>query len=324
MIFLDQLRREKIGLFFGTRTSEETNSITVYEEFTRVLSDAGVATVAIDLRQSNWLRSVSDLTMGLNCCYGHPGEDGSVQGFLDLLGIPYPGSSALSAGISVFKDVTKDILRARGINVPRGLVIEVEKIPALFDEMALPFIVKSTFEGSSFNVFLVEEPKDLQQVMLHFSAEHAPLLVEQYLSGTEVTCGVLQRGADRDDYEVLPIVAMRSKISKILDAESKQDADRHIIHELPARLDPEIAADVKRLALEAHRDLGLEGFSRTDMIIVGNTPYVLEVNAFPGMMPDSTFPMLAAVQGLSYADLVLAMITTAYYKKGVGYAIRSS
>lgn len=324
MIFLDQLRREKIGLFFGTRTSEETNSVAVYEEFARVLSDVGVATVGIDLRQSNWIWSVSGLTMGLNCCYGHPGEDGSVQGLLDLLGIPYPGSSALSAGISVFKDVTKDILRARGINVPRGLVIEVENLPTLLNEIVPPVIVKSTFEGSSFNVFLVEEPKDLQQVMRHFSAAHAPLLVEQYLSGTEVTCGVLQRGAGRDDYEVLPIVAMRSKISKILDAESKQDADRHIVHELPARLDPEIAADVKHLAFEAHRALGLDGFSRTDMIIVGNTPYVLEINAFPGMMPDSTFPMLAAAKGLSYADLMLEMITTAYYKKGVGHAVRSS
>ena len=244
--------------------------------------------------------------------HGRYGEDGTVQGLLDLLGIPYVGSGTLASALAMDKAMAKKVLAADGLPVPAGAVVD----RAAFRQdpegetrravaAALPAIVKPVAQGSSVGLSLVETEGAMRAALEKALVHDARALVEERLPGTEITVGVL----GNRELQALPVVEIVSKHA-LFDYESKYDPA--LSDEIcPARIPEEVAGVARDLALRAHRSLGCRGLSRTDMIVSPRGPVILEVNTLPGMTVNSLLPKAARQAGLSFAELLDRLVTLA-------------
>jgi len=244
----------------------------------------------------------------LNLLHGRPGEDGTIQGVLEILGIPYSHSGVLASALAMQKDRAKLVMAAQGVPVPEGRVVsrfEAAKEHAL----PRPYVIKPISEGSSVGVFIVTEghehpPQELTREDWSFGEF---VLCERYIAGKELTCAVM---GDRalDVIEILPTVRFYDFEAKYAPGGSK--------HVLPAILKPNVYQEVRRLALQAHRALGCRGISRADFRfddrMDGTRGLVcLEVNTQPGMTETSLVPELAAHAGVTFEELVKWMVEDA-------------
>ena len=246
--------------------------------------------------------------VALNMLHGRPGEDGTLQGLLEILGIPYSHSGVLASALAIQKDIAKTVLKAAGVPMPGGLVVSRAEA-AKRHLLPPPYVIKPVAEGSSVGVFIVREdhkhpPQELTRPGWSFGER---VLVEPYIPGKELTCAVM---GDRP-LGVIEIVAN----TKFYDYEAKY-APGGSKHLLPAPISPDIYEEVRRLSLAAHRALGCRGVSRTDFrydeSLAGTKGLAcLEVNTQPGMTEVSLVPELAAHAGISFEELVRWMIEDA-------------
>jgi D-alanine-D-alanine ligase len=244
----------------------------------------------------------------LNMLHGTPGEDGTLQGILEILAIPYSHSGVLASALAMQKDTAKVVMAAAGVPVPDGKVVAV-KDAAREHAMARPYVIKPIAEGSSVGVFIVTEqhahpPQELTRADWSFGER---VLVEQYIPGKELTCAVI---GDRA-LDVIEIVAA----TRFYDYEAKY-APGGSKHLLPAPISPVVTQEVQRLSLLAHRALGCRGVSRADFRYDERVPgigglFCLEVNTQPGMTETSLVPELAVHAGMSFEELVRWMIEDA-------------
>jgi len=246
--------------------------------------------------------------VALNMLHGHPGEDGTIQGMLEWMGIPYTHSGIFSSALAIQKDRAKVVLSAAGVPVPDGIVIsrlEAAKHHAL----PPPYVIKPIAEGSSVGVFIVIEAHrhPLQELTREDWAFGEFLICEKYIAGKELTCAVI---GDRalDVIDIVPTV-------RFYDYEAKYapGGSRHV---LPAEIKPNVYQEVRRLALQAHKALGCRGVSRADFRyddrMEGTRGLVcLEVNTQPGMTETSLVPELAAYAGITFDELVRWMVEDA-------------
>ena len=239
--------------------------------------------------------------LAFNVLHGRPGEDGTMQGILEILRIPYTHSGVLASALAMDKPVAKQVMAAAGIPIPEGRVIsraEAAKAHAL----TRPYVLKPVAEGSSVGVFIVTEehahpPQELTRPDWAFGDE---LLAEKFIAGLELTCAVMGERA-------LGVIEIEPA-TRFYDYEAKYapGGSRHI---LPARIAPEVYERVRKLSLEAHRALGCRGVTRADFRF-DNRPgksgelVCLEVNTQPGMTETSLVPEMAAHEGMSFAALV--------------------
>ncbi|HUG55651.1 MAG TPA: D-alanine--D-alanine ligase [Candidatus Limnocylindrales bacterium] len=235
--------------------------------------------------------------------HGPWGEDGRIQGVLDTLGVPYTGSGVLASALAMDKVMAKTVLAAAGLDVPRGTVVRApeEALPGA-RSFGPPWVVKPVASGSSFGVSLVDEERRLADAVREALAYDDRAMVEERLSGTELTCGVI----GNDEPEALPVIEIVPKRA-FFDYRAKYDpaASDEIC---PARIPDELARRVQELSLRAHRALGCRGLSRTDLIAAGDRLPVLEVNTMPGMTANSLLPKAARVAGISFAELVERLV----------------
>jgi D-alanine-D-alanine ligase len=244
----------------------------------------------------------------LNLLHGRPGEDGTIQGLLEILAIPYSHSGVLASALAMQKDRAKVVMRDAGVPVPDGRVVsrlEAAKAHAI----ERPYVIKPIAEGSSVGVFIVTEahahpPQELTRPDWTFGEE---VLVERYVAGKELTCAVI---GDRalDVIEIVPAVQFYDYEAKYAPGGSK--------HLLPAPLKPNVYQQVRRLALLAHRALGCRGVSRADFRYDDRMEgtqgvFCLEVNTQPGMTETSLVPELAAHAGIPFEELVRWMVEDA-------------
>ena len=236
--------------------------------------------------------------------HGRHGEDGSVQGALELLGIPYTGSGVLASAMAMDKGVSKRLFAAAGIPTPRyqllqGLAGWGDKVQQnILDEFEPPFVVKPSTQGSTIGLTIVQEAAELAAALEKAFAYDTEVLVEEFIDGSELTVGVL--GGKKP--EALPVIEI-VPYSGVYDYHAKytKGATEYYV---PARIDAETARHVKAVAVEAFRVLGCSGVARTDIRLdPSNHPYVLEVNTIPGMTETSLVPKAAAAAGLSFPDL---------------------
>jgi D-alanine-D-alanine ligase len=240
--------------------------------------------------------------------HGKPGEDGAVQGILEILAIPYSHSGVLAYALAIQKDVANAVMRAAGIPVPEGTVVTRSEA-ALRHPMQRPYVIKPLAEGSSVGVFIVTEqhdrpPQELTRVDWKFGEQ---LLVERYIPGKELTCAVMGDKA----LDVIEIVAA----TRFYDYEAKY-APGGSKHVLPAPISKVVYREVQRLALQAHRALGCRGVTRADFRYDDSRSgieglFCLEVNTQPGMTETSLVPELATHAGLSFEELVRWMVEDA-------------
>lgn len=238
--------------------------------------------------------------------HGRYGEDGTVQGLLDLLGIPYTGSGVLASALAMNKAVSKKLMLAEGIRTPPFVLVrDRDEGMARASELPLPLVVKPNREGSTIGVTIVRQADQLPSALELAFRYDTEVLVEQFIEGTEITAGVL----GNDNPCVLPLVEIVPR-SGFYDYESKYTpgATEEIV---PARIPEARAREACELAIRAHKALGCRGMSRVDMICGRDQVWVLEVNTIPGMTETSLLPRAAAAAGMSFAELVGRLVELA-------------
>ena len=246
--------------------------------------------------------------------HGKWGEDGTVQGMLELLGIPYVGSGVLASALAMDKVMAKSVLVANGIDVPRGIELTAAEHAAdaghaarVVAEVGYPVVVKPVAQGSSFGVIMVEQPDQLAAAIAEALTYDERLLIEERLRGTELTVGVI---GDDDELSALPVIEIVTK-RQFFDYRAKYDPEQ--TDEIcPARIPDELAERAQDVARRAHRVLGCRDLSRTDMIATadGRLP-VLEVNTIPGMTANSLLPKAARVAGIPFGELCSQLVEMA-------------
>jgi D-alanine-D-alanine ligase len=259
-----------------------------------------VSRVDVDRDVAATLRGLKP-DVALNVLHGRPGEDGTLQGMLEVLGIPYTHSGVLASALAMQKDIAKTVLKAAGVLVPGG-VTAARTEAAKRHLLPPPYVIKPVAEGSSVGVFIVRDdqahpPQELTRADWAFGDD---VLLEPYIPGKELTCAVMGDQA----LGVIEIVPT----DKFYDYEAKY-APGGSKHLLPAPIAPDVYREVQRLALAAHRALGCRGVTRSDFRFddksgIAKGMFCLEVNTQPGMTETSLVPELAAHAGIKFDELV--------------------
>jgi D-alanine-D-alanine ligase len=303
------LRQRHVAVLMGGWDSERPVSLSSGTACAKALEDAGYRVTRVDVDR-NIFNVLSDLKpdVAFNALHGAFGEGGAIQGVLELLKIPYTHSGVLASSLAMHKDKAKLIFKSVGIPVAESRV--VSRFEAAREHiLPVPYVVKPVAEGSSFGVIIVKE--DRNHPPQECAREDWPygemVLVEEYIAGRELTCGVMG-GKALDIIEVVPV----SEAFYGYDAKYTQGGSKHL---LPAPLLPKIYQDVQKLSVMAHQALGCRGVSRSDFRY-DDTPgqerlVCLETNTQPGMTPTSLVPEMAATAGISFSELVSWMVEDA-------------
>jgi len=303
------MRGAHVAVLMGGWSAEREVSINSGKACAQALEQRGYRVTRIDVgRDIASVLATLKPDVALNVLHGRPGEDGTLQGVLEVVGIPYSHSGVMASSVAMQKDMAKVVLQAAGVLVPEGMVVSrFEAAKAHLLER--PYVLKPIAEGSSVGVFIVTEdhehpPQELFRDDWTFGDQ---ILCERYIPGKELTCAVMGEQAF-GVIEIVPAV-------RFYDYEAKyaQGGSRHI---LPAQILPNVYQEARRLAVAAHKALGCRGVSRTDFRYddrvegVGGV-FCLEVNTQPGMTETSLVPELAAHAGVSFGELVQWMVEDA-------------
>jgi D-alanine-D-alanine ligase len=245
--------------------------------------------------------------------HGRYGEDGTVQGALELLGVPYTGSGVMASSIAMDKVMTKRIWQAQGLPTPAHVLLPGDAFPvgqlaAVCQQLGLPVIVKPPHEGSSIGVSKVAQAEQLAPAVQLAARYDAEVLCEAFIEGEEVTCPVLGSGAQA---HTLPVVRIQAP-QGAYDYQNKYFTDVVKYH-CPSGLPAAEEAEISRIVLAAYRALGCRGWGRADLMIRASDrqPFLLEMNTSPGMTSHSLVPMSARAAGIDYPALCLAVLAQA-------------
>jgi D-alanine-D-alanine ligase len=315
----------KVAVLMGGQSAEREISLMSGQGVLAALLARGVDAHPFDPA----LRDMGELkTAGFDRCFitlhGRFGEDGTVQGALELLGIPYTGSGVMASSMAIDKVMTKRVLQAEGLPTPRHVLLRRgaysnADVLAVPEKLGLPLIVKPSREGSSIGLTKVTDGAAMLAAVAQAAELDADILCEQFIDGDEVTCPVL---GTRGDAKALPVI-------RIVAAEGNYDYQNKYFTDttqylVPCELPAGEEANIQHLVLQAFRTLNCRGWARADVMIdrVTRQPYLLEINTSPGMTGHSLVPMSARAQGISYEDLCLAILETAAldYEKTTGVA----
>lgn len=239
--------------------------------------------------------------------HGPYGEDGTVQGLLDLLGIPYQGSGVLGSALAMNKLVAKQLYEQAGIPVPAYCIVKRGRLPELggcVKHLGLPMVVKPVSSGSSIGISIPESEAELRQAVEAAFEHDGMVLLEKFIDGTEVTGGVL----GNEDPEPLPLIEIiPDSQHRFFDYTAKYTAG--VTQEIcPARIDDQLTEIAQSYAIKAHSALFCRGYSRTDMMLQDGKFYVIETNTIPGMTATSLFPQAAQAAGYSFSLLLDRLI----------------
>lgn len=240
--------------------------------------------------------------------HGLYGEDGTMQGFLELLGIPYQGSGVLGSAIAMDKHLAKELYRLNGLPVADWLIIsggEPVNGAVLVERFDLPVVIKPVHEGSSLGLTLARTMEELLAGIDRALSHDSHVMVEKYIKGRELTVGVLGN-SEVEPLPVIEIVPGEGFAFFDYDAKYKPGATDEIC---PARISADLTARAQQYGVAAHRALRLRGYSRTDMILAPDgSMYLLETNTIPGMTATSLMPQAAAVHGLAFPQFLERLI----------------
>jgi D-alanine-D-alanine ligase len=302
----------KVAVLMGGWSAERDVSLTSGRGIAAACRSLGHDVIEIDMDRNVAAALVAAAPdVVFNALHGTPGEDGSVQGLLDILGLKYTHSGVTTSAIAIDKELTKRILVPQGIPMPEGRMVKSESLFA-GDPLPRPYVVKPVNEGSSVGVAIVTDASNYGNPIARDAVgpwqEFAELLAEPFIAGKELTVAVL-------DDEALAVTELQTA-QGFYDYEAKY-TDGLTVHVCPADLPPAITAACLDFALRAHRALGCRGASRSDFRwdpAQGEAGlYLLETNTQPGMTPLSLVPEQARYRGISYEDLVQRLITSALF-----------
>lgn len=305
----------KVAVLMGGSSAERDISIMSGTGVLKALQSQGVDAHAFDPAQ----RELGELKReGFARCFvalhGRFGEDGTVQGALELLGIPYTGSGVMASAIAIDKVMTKRIWLAEGLPTPQWRKVNsVEATRAAFSALGSPMIVKPAREGSSIGLTKVMSADECDTAYARAAQVDEQVLCEQFVSGEEVTVPVLGSGAEARALPVIRIVAPGGNY----DYQNKYFTDdtKYLV---PCGLPTGEEEQIQQIVLRAYQTLGCRGWARADVMIDARTrkPYLLEINTAPGMTGHSLVPMSARAAGISYEDLCVRLLQSAALDHG--------
>ncbi|MES2130549.1 MAG: D-alanine--D-alanine ligase [Pseudomonadota bacterium] len=308
----------KVGVLFGGRSAERDVSIMSGTGVLAALQSQGVDAHAFD----PGLRSIAELAAeGFDrvfiALHGRFGEDGSLQGALEQLGIPYTGSGVMACSIGMDKIYTKMIWLMHKLPTPRYAALgDSSDLAAVVADLGLPLIVKPPHEGSTIGITKVSQADDLNAAYDLAAALDDVVLAEEFVTGREFTVAVLGQGATARALPPVEIVAPEGNY----DYQNKYFTDV-TQYFCPPVLDAAIRSEMERIAVDAYRALGCEGWGRVDVMLRAsdNKPFLLEVNTSPGMTSHSLVPMAARAEGISYEALCVEILKSARLKMSKGH-----
>jgi len=304
----------KVAVLLGGRSGERAISLMSGQGVLEALRSQGIDAHAFDPAE----RDLGDLKReGFERCFialhGRFGEDGTVQGALELLGIPYTGSGVMASSMAIDKVMTKRLLVSENLPTPRHVLLRrgaysLAEVDAVAGTLGLPLIVKPAREGSSLGLTKVTSRSGMAQAVALAETMDADILCEQFIAGEEVTCPVLGTGGQARALPVIRIVAPEGNY----DYENKYftDTTQYLV---PCGLPTGEEEAIQQLVLQAFRTLDCRGWARADVMIDQATrkPYLLEINTSPGMTGHSLVPMSARAAGISYEALCIEVLKTA-------------
>lgn len=304
----------KVAVLMGGRSAEREVSFMSGKGVLAALRSQGIDAHPFDPAE----RDLTELKKeGFDRCFialhGRFGEDGTVQGALELLGIPYTGSGVMASSIAIDKTMTKRVWLSEGVPTPKYVLLKNDNLGAaaqtqVVQELGLPLIVKPAREGSSIGVFKVLHASELHHALLEAAKCDTDILCEQFIVGDEVTCPVLGEG---DSALALPVIRIVAPAGNY-DYENKYFTD-DTQYLVPSGLPESEEKAIQAHVLKAYRVLGCKGWGRVDVMIDAKTrqPYLLEINTSPGMTGHSLVPMSAKAAGMDYEALCLHLLSHA-------------
>ena len=301
---------KKIAVLLGGKSAEREISLKTGTAIANALLNLGYNVKSIDTK-NDFIDDLKQFHPDLVfiALHGPFGEDGKVQGLLEILGYPYAGSGVLASSLASNKIYAKRIFRDAGIPTPEFSVvkerdylanpIEIENL--LLKDFDLPLVIKAPNQGSTIGIYFAKQKSDLNTAILKAFKFEKEILIEEFMHGREVTVAIM----GNDKLQVLPTLEIVSNSGTgVYDYTAKytKGMSDHII---PARLNENVINMINMLAEKSYRSLGCQGFARVDFLVENDTnPYVLEVNTMPGMTETSLFPDAAQHIGISFDELV--------------------
>lgn len=306
MQYTIQNKDAKIAVLCGGMSSEREVSLRSGKNCLDALLRLGYKNAEIVDVSENVMNDLKGFEYAYNTLHGKYGEDGCIQGVLEILKIPYTGCGVMSSAICMNKEYTKRVMQTADLPLIKSVYLlpnedPVEKVR----ELNYPLMVKPVSEGSSFGMAKVDCDGELVDAVENARKYNADILIEEYLVGVCATVGVLERDGRPFATEILEL---RPK-NEWYDFEAKYTKGMTEFI-LPAELSDEMTKQVKNYAVEAFKVCGCSGVSRVDFLIVGNVPYILEVNTNPGMTDTSDLPAQAKACGIDYDNLVLMILNS--------------
>ena len=304
----------KVAVLMGGKSAERDISFMSGNGVLNALRSRGVYAHAFDPAE----RDLADLKKeGFQRCFialhGRFGEDGTVQGALELLGIPYTGSGVMASSIAIDKTMTKRVWLSENVPTPRYVLLTQGHLDAqaqahVLQTLGLPLIVKPAREGSSIGVAKVTQASELPQALQAAAACDTDVLCEQFIAGEEVTCPVLGEGESAQALPVIRIVAPAGNY----DYQNKYFTD-DTQYLVPSGLPEAEEKAIQALVVKAYQVLGCKGWGRVDVMIDAQSrkPYLLEINTSPGMTGHSLVPMSAKAAGMDYESLCMHLLAHA-------------
>ena len=291
------LNNKKIAVLMGGPGSEREVSLASGKAVLKALLELGLDAVAVDVTSPKF-QLPTGTNLAFNVIHGTFGEDGWLQEILEGMGVPYTGAGVKSSRLAFDKNLAKAAFLASAVPTPRSEIIDLAKDQRL-PSFPVPFVVKPPREGSSVGVHIVHEPADAEAAIADAAKYSSEILIEEFISGRELTVGILN-DVPLPIVHIVPPAGVYDMASKYPWLSGAQGSE----YVCPADLDLETTMAVQAAALAAHRSLGIEIYSRVDVLLdSANRPFVLEANTIPGMTETSLLPKAAAAAGISFPEL---------------------
>lgn len=306
----------KIGVLMGGPSSEAEISRRSGNKVFKALQNLGYKNaelIEVDEDIAKTLRD-KNIEVVYNAMHGRFGEDGCIQGMLEVMGIPYTGCGVMSTSVCMNKEFTKNILKGAGIPLIKSVLVrkdaDYSSIAEKIKELKYPFMLKPVSEGSSIGMYKVNTPDELEECFKKSADCGQDVMIEEYIEGKSTTVGVLE---GTDGLFATEILGFRTK-TEWYDYEAKYTAGMTEFI-VPAELSDEMTKKVKEIAIEAFKACDCKGVSRVDFLVTEDTPYVLEINTSPGMTDLSDLPAQSAAMGIDYDSLVQIILNGAGLNK---------
>lgn len=304
----------KVGVLYGGRSAEREVSLMSGAGVHAALCSVGVNAHLFDTGQSSLAAlAAQQFDRVFIALHGRYGEDGTLQGALEMLGIPYTGSGPMASSLAMDKVMTKRVWLEAGLPTPgyRALT-EASEVTAAAKALGLPLMMKAPHEGSTLGIVKASVVSELAQAYQAAAQYDDVVLAEQFVAGRELTVAILGRGQDARALPVIEIVAPEGNY----DYQHKYFSD-DTQYLCPASLEPALATEIADISVKAYRALGCEGWGRADLMLdQNNRPWLLEMNTSPGMTGHSLVPMAAKALGMSYPELCMQILKDARCKIG--------